>query len=78
MSMLIIDRYDDFADNYEDKTNIKITRDSSVGRAEDCSWYFKLSSLGHWFESGSRDFFLFNSISCSTCSLLLFEIYSSV
>ena len=30
--------------------------DSSVGRAEDCRGILQLS-LGHWFESGSRDIF---------------------
>ena len=30
--------------------------DSSVGRAEDCSRKMQ-TSLGHWFESGSRDIF---------------------
>ena len=34
--------------------HVYISRDSSVGRAEDCSGI--LLSLGHWFESGSRDF----------------------
>ena len=33
------------------------TLDSSVGRAEDCRWKLKQISLGHWFESGSREFF---------------------
>ena len=32
------------------------SRDSSVGRAEDCSGT-RLASLGHWFESGSREVF---------------------
>jgi hypothetical protein len=31
----------------------EFSRDSSVGRAVDCSG--KLSSIGHWFDSGSRD-----------------------
>ena len=32
------------------------SRDSSVGRAVDCSG-LKLKSIGHWFDSGSRDLF---------------------
>ena len=31
--------------------------DSSVGRAEDCSWIKKQTSLGRWFDSGSKEFF---------------------
>ena len=34
--------------------------DSSVGRAEDCRGKLQLS-LGHWFESGSRDIFFVKS-----------------
>ena len=34
------------------------TLDSSVGRAEDCSWNMWQISLGHWFESSSREFFI--------------------
>ena len=33
------------------------TLDSSVGRAGDCRGIAQ-ASLGHWFESGSRDIFL--------------------
>ena len=35
-----------------------ITRGSSVGRAVDCSmlWY---ESIGHWFDSGPREYLLF-------------------
>ena len=33
----------------------QLTRDSSVGRAEDCSGMIQLASLGHWFDSGSRE-----------------------
>ena len=29
--------------------------DSSVGRAEDCSWSLMLESLGRWFKSGSME-----------------------
>ena len=35
--------------------NHQATRDSSAGRAEDCSWMFKQRSLGRWFKSASRD-----------------------
>ena len=31
------------------------TRDSSVGRAEDCSGHTSPISLGRWFDSGSRE-----------------------
>ena len=34
--------------------------DSSVGRAVDCSVTLQLS-IGHWFESGSKDFHFINS-----------------
>ena len=34
------------------------SRDSSVGRAEDCRWYM-LTSLGRWFKSGSRELLFF-------------------
>jgi hypothetical protein len=39
-------------------------RDSSVGRAGDCSVQSSELSLGHWFKSGSRDLFFhfFNKI----------------
>ena len=37
------------------------TRDSSVGRAGDCSVQSSELSLGHWFKSGSRDLFLQNN-----------------
>ena len=38
-----------------------LTLDSSVGRAEDCSRNIEQISLGHWFESGSRDYFSYNT-----------------
>ena len=39
--------------------NPKDPRDSSVGRAVDCSCMYNMYqiSIGHWFDSGSRDFF---------------------
>ena len=37
----------------------QMPRDSSVGRAEDCSCLY-LISLGHRFKSGSRDLFALN------------------
>ena len=37
-------------------TQVSSSLDSSVGRAEDCRGTMQLS-LGHWFESGSRDIF---------------------
>jgi hypothetical protein len=37
------------------------TRDSSVGRAVDCR--VTLTSIGHWFDSGLRDFCFFGSLS---------------
>ncbi len=33
--------------------------DSSVGRAEDCSWQLMQISLGRWFDSGSKEFFFY-------------------
>ena len=59
--------------NAKDNTEIVVTRleysvccyiihptlDSSVGRAEDCRGIMQLS-LGHWFDSGSRDNFWYN------------------
>ena len=43
---------------------LEASRDSSVGRAEDCSWNIMLTSLGRWFKSASRELlsiFLFSS-----------------
>lgn len=37
-------------------TSMVTSRDSSVGRAADCRGL--RSSVGHWFDSGSRDFLL--------------------
>ena len=37
------------------------SRDSSVGRAEDCSGT-RLASLGHWFESDSREVLFLNDV----------------
>ena len=34
---------------------LSTSRDSSVGRAEDCSGILSESSLGRWFKSGSRE-----------------------
>ena len=40
---------------------LPVTRDSSVGRAVDCrrSPMSTHKSIGHWFDSGSRDFSIF-------------------
>jgi hypothetical protein len=39
---------------------LNIAFDSSVGRAVDCSWLnLKQTSIGHWFESGSKELFDF-------------------
>ena len=35
--------------------SVHATRDSSAGRAGDCSWSHKQRSLGRWFKSASRD-----------------------
>ena len=43
-------------DKYTFRFILYLSLDSSVGRAEDCSWNkSEQISLGHWFESGSRD-----------------------
>eukprot|EP00984_Skeletonema_dohrnii_P033771 scaffold31425_cov94-Skeletonema_dohrnii-CCMP3373.AAC.2 len=34
----------------------KLSLDSSVGRAVDCSGVLTKLSIGHWFDSGSRDY----------------------
>ena len=41
--------------------------DSSVGRAVDCSWKTKQTSIGHWFESGSKENFFFRVPSKAAC-----------
>ena len=51
-----------------------MTRDSSVGRAEDCSCLY-LISLGHRFKSGSRDLFAVTLAPYKTLHDLLCEAY---
>ena len=47
----------DIASNQTKRAPLYKPLDSSVGRAEDCSGIDTQKSLGHWFESGSRDIF---------------------
>ena len=44
---------------YDYANRVQPARDSSVGRAEDCSGQEHLRSLGRWFDSGSRECHLF-------------------
>ena len=44
-----------FLQYYDYANGVQPARDSSVGRAEDCSGQIHLRSLGRWFDSGSRE-----------------------